>query len=347
MVVAVQVRFAPVHSFAELEGEWRALEAELPALSFFQCWSWVGCLAEERYPDPVLLRAEAGGRLRGLALFNRRGGRLHLAESGDAALDAPFIEHNAPLAHAEAVAPLLRAAWDAGARRLVLNGVPPALPPLAGGVALRWQQRLAPRLDLHAVRASGGDWLAGRSGNARYQIRRSARAYAAGGPLALHRAADTAEALDWLEALIRLHEATWQARGKPGAFATPFLRRFHPALIRRAMPHGELDMLRIEAGGKDVGYLYNFRIRAHVHAYQSGLDHAAAGVHEKPGLTCHAMAIDLALARGDAVYDFLAGADRYKRSLSDTELPLVWAEMVPRWSLPGLAARLRNALRRD
>ncbi|RKK02413.1 hypothetical protein D6Z83_19935, partial [Pseudoroseomonas wenyumeiae] len=77
----------------------------------------------------MLLRAEANGRLLGLALFNRRRRRLHLAESGDAGMDAPFIEHNAPLAHPQALAPLLRAAWGASARRLVLNGVPPALPP--------------------------------------------------------------------------------------------------------------------------------------------------------------------------------------------------------------------------
>jgi CelD/BcsL family acetyltransferase involved in cellulose biosynthesis len=341
--MAVQVRLAPVQSFAELEGEWRTLEAELPAPSFFQSWSWVGCLAEERFPDPVLLRAEDGGRLLGLALFNRRRRRLHLAESGDAGLDAPFIEHNAPLAHPQALAPLLRAAWGAGARRLVLNGVPPALPPAAGGVALRWQERLAPRLELEAIRAGGGDWLAGRSGNSRYQIRRSNRAY---GALRLHRAGDAEQALAFLTALIRLHEATWRARGKPGAFATPFLHRFHEALVRRATPRGELDMLRIEADGKDVGYLYNFRMRGHVHAYQSGLDHAGAGPHQKPGLTCHALAIEQALARGDSVYDFLAGADRYKRSLANAELPLIWAEMVPRWSALGIAARLREALRR-
>ncbi|MBC9180402.1 GNAT family N-acetyltransferase, partial [Pseudoroseomonas ludipueritiae] len=214
----------------------------------------------------------------------------------------------------------------------------------AGGVALRWQERMAPRLGLEPIRAAGGDWLAGRSGNSRYQIRRSNRAY---GALRLHRADGAEQALAFLEALIRLHEATWRARGKPGAFATPFLRCFHEALIRRAAPRGELDMLRIEADGKDVGYLYNFRMRGHVHAYQSGLDHAGAGPHQKPGLTCHALAIEHALARGDSVYDFLAGADRYKRSLASAELPLIWAEMVPRWSALGVAARLRGLLRRS
>jgi CelD/BcsL family acetyltransferase involved in cellulose biosynthesis len=59
------------------------------------------------------------------------------------------------------------------------------------------------------------------------------------------------------------------------------------------------------------------------------------------------MAIEQALARGDSVYDFLAGADRYKRSLANAEVPLLWAELVPRWSALGLAARLAQRWRRD
>lgn len=326
---------------AGLEAEWRTLEAAAPELSFFQSWTWMGCLAEERFPDPVLLRASEGGRLLGLALFNRRGRHWHLAESGDSALDAPFIEHNAPLvAEPGAALPLLRAAWAlGGARRLMLSGVPPALAEGAGGTVLRWQERLAPRLELAGL---GADWLAARSANTRQQIRRSDRAY--GTPL-LHRAADLPQALDWLDRLVALHAATWQARGRPGAFATPFLRRFHQTLVARALPRGELDLLRVSADGKDIGYLYNFVLRGHVAAYQSGLDHAGAEGARKPGLTCHAQAIAQSVARGDAVYDFLAGDDRYKRSLASTAVPLHWVQRVPRWSAWGMAARLRAALR--
>jgi CelD/BcsL family acetyltransferase involved in cellulose biosynthesis len=348
----VLVSVAPFTGFADLEREWRALEATVPGLSFFQSWTWVGCLAEKRYPDPVLLRAEVDGTLVGLALFNRRRRRLHLTESGDAALDAPFVEHNAPLLSAaaggDALAEMLRAAWQAGAtRRLVLSGVPPAVLDAAGGAVLRWQERLAPRVLLEAVRRGGGDYLGTRSANARYQLRRSARAYARDGEVMLRRAEDVPHALDWLEGLIGLHEASWHARGKPGAFATPFLRQFHQALVARALPRGEVDLLRVTAGEAVVGYLYNFRLRGQVLAYQSGLDHATADAHRKPGLTCHAMAIEQALARGDSVYDFLAGADRYKRSLANAEVPLLWAELVPRWSALGLAARLARRWRRD
>ena len=141
----MQIQTSAVQDFVRLGEEWRALEAAVPGLSFFQSWSWVGCLAAERFPDPVLLRAEQDGRLVGLALFNRRAGALCLAESGDAALDAPFIEHNAPLTtQPEVRDALLRAAWRVpGVRRLRLGGVPPGLMAAAGGVAWRQQTRPA------------------------------------------------------------------------------------------------------------------------------------------------------------------------------------------------------------
>jgi len=347
--MTIRIEHRPVHSFEALGAEWRALEA-IADPAFFQSWSWVGCLAAERYPDPVLLRATAAGRTLGLALFNRRRGRLCLAETGEAARDAPFIEHNAPLcataAPATLPAAMLRAAWAVpGTRRLVLSGTTPALAAAAGGIALRAQPRTAPFVDLAAIRAAGGDYLATLGSNTRYQLRRSARHYATHGALRLERATTAAEALAWLDALILLHVATWRARGQPGAFATPYLLRFHRALIDHGLPRGEVDLLRLSAGDTMVGYLYNFRLGGRVLAYQSGLAAEAAGPHGKPGLTCHHFAIERALQAGDAVYDFLAGGDRYKRNLGHAAQPLLWAELVPRWSLAGIAARLRGALR--
>jgi len=61
----------------EVREVWRTLEPACDSLSFFQSWSWAGCLAAERFANPVLLRlAGQGGDPRGLALFNLRAGRL-------------------------------------------------------------------------------------------------------------------------------------------------------------------------------------------------------------------------------------------------------------------------------
>ena len=343
----MQIDISRVESFAALAGEWTALESALPGHGFFQSWSWMGCLAEERFPDPVLLRAADGGVVVGLALFNRRGGRLCLSESGDGGLDAPFIEHNAPLCGADAVArAMLAAAWRAaGVGRLVLGGVAPGLLDLAGGTPWRRQDREAPYVDLAASRLAGGDHLARRSANSRQQIRRSNRHYErAFGPLALHRAGSTAQALERFERMLPLHAATWAARGQPGAFGDDFMRRFHRALIARAAPRGGIDMLAITAGATEVGVLYNLRRGRRVHAYQSGFDMTLAGAHGKPGLTCHAMAIQHGLDGADDRYDLMAGDSQYKRSLADARTSLTWAEMVPRHSWRGWASRLRRAL---
>lgn len=342
----LQVTQKPLPSFAWLGEAWRALE--IRALhSFFQSWTWVGCLAEERYPDPVLLQAERDGRVVGLALFNRRRGHLHLGESGDPDLDRPFTEHNGPLAvDAETSAALLRAAWSvSGTRRLVLGGVTPGLADAAGGVSLRRESRLAPWLDLRALRAAGGDILATFSANARYQVRRSDRHYAGEGRLDLARAGTAQQREAWLEELMQLHGATWQRRGKPGAFATDFLRRFHLALTERAMARDELDLMRITGPAGTVGLLYNVRHTDRVYAYQSGLADPGRSSHARPGLTCHVQAIGHALQRGDVAYDFLAGDQRYKRSLADGSVELVWAELVRPYSLAAVTAKLRAWVR--
>lgn len=348
MCNALDVAVEPVLDFAVLGATWRALEAET-APSFFQTWTWVGCLAEERYPDPVLIQARHNERLVGLALFNRRNGLLHLAESGDPERDRPFTEHNGPLAADLAgAAAVLQAAWCIpGAKRLVLGGVPPALLEAAGGVPIRLVTREAPFLDLDALRAAGGDYLATLSSNTRYQIRRSNRFYAGNARLAMAQAGRP-EDLDVLfEEIVALHDATWQRRSIPGAFATSFLQRFHRELMGRALARGELDLLRVTGEAGTVGMLYNFRHRARVYAYQSGFADTAGQPHAKPGLTCHAFAIDHALARGDQVYDFLAGDQRYKASLTQLAVPLAWAELARPWSPSGLAARLNRWRKRN
>src|SRR3954463_10457304 len=95
-----QPRLDP-EGLAALETRWRS-SARSAGASFFQDWTWVGCLAAKRFPDPVLLEAVDGDRLIGLALFNRRvsrwrGDALYLHESDDPVLNSIYTEHNGPL----------------------------------------------------------------------------------------------------------------------------------------------------------------------------------------------------------------------------------------------------------
>jgi CelD/BcsL family acetyltransferase involved in cellulose biosynthesis len=357
------ITLSRVTDWVALGERWRELETRSDC-SFFQSWTWTGCLAEERFPDPVLLEATQNGRLVAMGLFNRRRdwtGRevLWLGESGSPGRDAVFIEWNGLLAETGTpvtlLADCLRAARTAPiaerrprrSRRLVLSGIDAAglevARLVAGGLFVR-RSMGAPFADLAGLRQTGRAYLAALSANSRYQIRRSDRDY---GALTLQRAITREEALGFLDELASLHQATWRSRGRPGAFADPYFARFHRALIERGFGRGEIVLLRLASGDRTVGFLYNFEWRGGVLAYQSGFDYPAAGPHQKPGLTCHHQAIEDAAVRGLDRYDFLAGADRYKRSLATSELALHWAGLGglnwPRHLIAWLKARARPA----
>jgi len=337
-----------VTDFAALQTRWRDLEARSNC-SFFQSWTWTGCLVAERFTDPVLVEARESGRIVALALFNRRGRTLYLGESGDPAQDAVYIEFNGVLAETGREAALTRlclAAARAGSRqwpvagksRLVLGGITGEVEAAASETGFVRHNR---SLSAPFIGLTGQEncFLDNRSANTRQQLRRSDRAYTAIGDIAIERAATLTRANEFLDGLMDLHQTSWIARGQPGAFANPNFARFHRALIARGLPRGEIDLLRIAAGSQTIGFLYNFRYRDRSLAYQSGFDYAAAGRQGKPGLTCHHAAIRLAARSGAVRYDFLAGDDRYKRSLSDGAETLHWVEVASRWSV-------RFALRR-
>lgn len=357
-----EIALSRVTDWARVGERWRALEARSDC-SFFQSWTWTGCLAEERFTDPILLKSARDGRVVAMALFNRRRGvlgreTLWLGENGDPRLDTPYIEWNGVMAEAgtspDVIAACLQAARSAPidgdrprfGRRIALSGVDAATIAAAqripGGVVMR-REAAAPYVDLADLRQTKRNYLEALSSNTRYQLRRSARTYAAGGELVLRRAQSQDEARAFLAALAALHQTTWTGRGRPGAFAEPWFGRFHHALIDRGLERDEVAPLRLTAGERVVGYLYNFEYRGTVLAYQSGFDYAGAGRHEAPGLTCHHQAIIDAASRGIDRYDFLAGEDRYKRSLATSEARLHWAVLGSGWPGPRFLQRLAHA----
>ena len=161
---------------------------------------------------------------------------------------------------------------------------------------------------------SGKAYLDHLSPNTRQQICRSIRLYAREGKLVAQRARDVPEALRFLEELKELHQRTWTRRGETGSFAFPFFERFQRRLIATCLPRGTVEIIRVTCGERVIGYLYNFVWRGTVLAYQSGLAYEA-DARLKPGLVAHCLAIDIHLAEGAMIYDFMAGEARYKASL--------------------------------
>ena len=143
-----------------------------------------------------------------------------------------------------------------------------------------------------------------------------------------------------------LHQERWHRAGAAGAFATGPVRRFHAALLARAMARGELDLARVAAGEVLLGYLYGFRHRGTVSAYQSGFCRFEESNDARPGLVAHLLAITAARQAGLRRYDFLAGAARYKLSLATGATTLSWQTRVSARSPLAALALARGLVRR-
>lgn len=345
---------------ARLEPEWRALEAE-SAPSFFLSWAWIGSWLETlpTAARPQILSARQGTATVALGLLCRRDVTRHgfvrsngvfLNETGDPALDSLTIEHNGLLTRRDldAGATLTDALrfltdrapdWnELGIGGLVPRGPLPAIPGLRQHINA---VKPAPYVDLATIRAKGTAYLDSLSANTRQQVRRARRLYESRGALSFATARDAAEALSYLAELKTLHQAYWTARAKPGSFSNPYFERFHDRLIRDHFADNVIRLHRIAAGDHVIGYLYNFRYRGRVSAYQSGFRYEA-DPKLKPGLVSHALAIESALSDGDSVYDFLAGEAQHKRSLGTASTDMLWLT----WQRDAWVFRLEDGLRR-
>lgn len=336
-----------------VEKIWRTLEASARPC-FFLTWAWMDCWLSSLPADarPQLAVIEENGApvaacFIGTRRFVRNGivpvRTMSLNTTGVPRLDELCLEHNQLLAipgRTFSLARLIEAlpdAWD----ELALPGMSAdAFSSTAPGDGYQLhvdRDVAAPYVDLARVRAKG-DYLALLGANTRSQIRRARRAI---GATTLEAATSVAEALAIYDELVALHTASWRARGEPGAFADPWFDRFHRRLIARRFAHGEIELLRLRAGERTVGCIYNLIANGRVLFYQSGLA-AFADPHVKPGYLCQAAAVERAAAAGHAIYDFLGGDARYKASLSTDTTRLTWLRVQRRLARFSIEHRMRR-----
>ena len=358
------VTLEPVDVPEALAGRWLDLERRSDG-SFFQSWGWIGCWLRHLPSGltPRLLTVSSGSEVVGLGvLVARRETRhgllrvrgLHLNETGDRRIDPISIEYNGVLAdrsfgNASVIRRSLTwlAANEDGWDELNLGGLNAETAEIwekaavDNGLGIRVQaKRRCDCIDFEAIRRSEVEYLGALSRNARHQVRRAMRLYEAAGPLRLQAAQTVEDALDMLGELKMLHQAYWTRRGHAGSFARGFFESFHHDLISKRFDAGEIQLLRISAGEKLIGCLYNFVKDGRVYAYQSGFDYDADR-RLKPGLVSHCLAVRHNLAQGALIYDFMAGDSRYKRSLGTDSHALYWL-VVQR---PAVHLRFENALR--
>lgn len=348
-----------------LEREWRELESRV-APSFFLSWDWIGLWLELLPPRvaPRLLRVKRGEATAGLAIVCAHGRlrsrvvpvrRWLLNSTGDERLDELTTEYNGLLcARSDAVevtrtgvgALLAEPGWD----ELAIDGLDrlDVVAPVAGlGLRAVVDEKPDHFVEFASLRAGGQSWLDALEPRVRAMVRRTLKECQSIGAITFEAAKTADEALAYLSGLERLHTAAWAARGKPGSFAGARFGEFHRELVRRRFADGRIQLSRLRVGDAAVGFLYNFAHGTRVYAYQSGFDLAfASTAHWRPGVACHALAIEAALAGGASEYRFMAGAQRYKRQMANAQASMAWvAWQRPRWRF-GVERALRAARER-
>jgi CelD/BcsL family acetyltransferase involved in cellulose biosynthesis len=338
---------------------WQELARQSPH-SYFLSWGWIeywlSTIPEAAALKLAVIRdgdAPVAAAFLGHAAVVRqrlfRSTAWLLNQTGDRKLDQLYIEDNGFLLRPGATVPVrallaeLPGKWE----ELYLSGVDPRTPTgaLLGAVPEPYRLLIAnriaaPYVDLKAVRAKGGDYLAQLGSNTRSQIRRCYKLYEARARLRRDVASNAAEALAIYDELVGLHQRWWTARGKRGAFANPYFHAFHRGLIERRFEAGEIQLVRVRCGETTVGCLYNFVWNGVVSFYQSGL-RAEADNRLKPGFICHAEAVRHNLDAGHTTYDFMASFDDYKLRMATHQRELVWARI----QKPRLKFTLERALR--
>jgi CelD/BcsL family acetyltransferase involved in cellulose biosynthesis len=314
----VRLELVDPHS-PRVERVWNSLACP----SYFLSWGWVenwlACLPREVTPPLAIWNSGATAAFLARRLAVRHhvvaSRALHLNVTGVPRFDELWIEYNgvagAEPTLAELVAELPRG-WD----ELVLPGVrAEAFGGMAAGDRGGYRvvvARHVPAYYVDLARVRAGGFLPLLSGQTRSQIRRAQKT---AGPLEVEVAGDVRRAIAIYDELSELHGVQWRAKGMVGAFADPWFDRFHRRLVATRFAAGEIQLVRVRAGGTTLGCLYNLVWQGRVLQYQTGLrmtDDARA----KPGFVCHTAAIEHSAAAGLAVYDLLAGDMRYKKSLS-------------------------------
>ena len=193
---------------------------------------------------------------------------------------------------------------------------------LTGAYVSSHVENLAYFADLKQIKLIYGTFLNSLSRNTRQRINRALRLYKNMGKVRITPASSVEEALEFLEHLKRYHQSYWRSRNLEGAFSHVHFERFLNMVIRSSFADGIVDLLKISAGEVEIGYLVNFVYQSKVYQYQSGFCYDEPKLI--PGYVSHALAIEYYLEKGMEIYNFLAGHNQQKSSLSTGSEPLYW-----------------------
>ena len=362
IALSLDVREASDREFAL--NEWRSLEAQQNAvpLTCSADWTeaWIDAYGDLVSHWFVLAKEATSGRTAGVCLVTRGVGQkdgplpvrsLHLGTAGEPEADSVCVEYNDVLVEPNAHPEFCRLLglyfkehrgidqWniDGADEQLVAEFDAEAEPPLTR------RTEVAHWFDLTVPRGNGTRVLDELRSSTRRKVKRSLEAY---GELSVDWSQSLNEATDIFGDLVDLHQARWNAVGKPGSYASERFIRFHEALLVRLVPEQRMFFVRVRSGVETVGCVQLFNDRNRALLYQCGW--APAEGKRSPGVVVDYLAMEECLSRGFDAYDFLAYETQHKRHLSNRCSNLIWAyRRRPRlrFSLLNAARNLKHHLK--
>lgn len=162
------------------------------------------------------------------------------------------------------------------------------------------------------------EYFAGLSKSARRHTRERIRCIGREHPEARFGTVTTEEELDRaLDALVRLHQQRWEARGYAGSFADPRVVAFHRDMSRDAFNEGFLRFHTLTEGDQVIACILCYRMNGSVQAYSCAFESSWAPY--RPGMVLGAFAIEQSIAEGAVVYDHLEGDEAHKSTWAGHE----------------------------
>jgi CelD/BcsL family acetyltransferase involved in cellulose biosynthesis len=114
-----------------------------------------------------------------------------------------------------------------------------------------------------------------------------------------------------IEALIRLHQARWRAKGEPGSFAQPGFDDFLRSVTDDDLANGRLRLWHLRVDGVIEAALVGFLDNGVLHYFQSGFNPSFA--RENLGTVMLTLSLRSCFEDPDIkVFDFMGGAVQYK-----------------------------------
>lgn len=113
-----------------------------------------------------------------------------------------------------------------------------------------------------------------------------------------------------IETLRELHGARWRARGEPGVFGRPIVRRFHAEAAPELAAAGLLRVHVLRIADRCVAAYYELFAHRRAYLYVGGFDLAFARL--SPGTLVLGVVIEGAIEAGAEEIDFLRGRNSHK-----------------------------------